>query len=290
MFERSLSERPPESDTMKHRLAPIALILGLLFCGARPAHAEGPIKDPQLEAVIKAILKVKQIDKPVIDEADLKSLFILDARHQEIKDLSGLEKCPNLVEVKLSGNAITSLDPLAELKNIQSLYLSDNQITSLAPLAGLVKLQHLELEKNQLISLDGIEKLENLRSLYLSENQLTSLDPLAGLKKLTSLSLDGNRLTDLGPVKSLRWLSTLRVRGNPITDLTPLSELHELRYTFLEGTAITDLTPLIEMARKDVEGEQRFAPYWRIFLDADKLPSAQLEELKKLGVRVNSKS
>ena len=47
------------------------------------------------------------------------------------------------------------------------------------------------------------------------------------------------------------------------------------------------------MARKDIAGEQRFAPYWRIFIDADKLPEpakAQLEELQKLGVRVNPKS
>jgi hypothetical protein len=46
------------------------------------------------------------------------------------------------------------------------------------------------------------------------------------------------------------------------------------------------------MARKDVEGEQRFAPYWFLYLDVDALPEAakqQVEELKKLGVRVNRK-
>ena len=150
---------------MAHRWAFIALVMGLLSGGVSSVVAEGPIKDPQLELVVKAILKVKQIDKPVIDEADLKSLFILDARNQGIKDLTGLEKCPNLVEVKLSGNEIESLAPLAELKNIQSLSLSSNKIKDITPLAGLVKLQHLELEKNQIAVLTGLEKLDNMRSL-----------------------------------------------------------------------------------------------------------------------------
>ena len=118
---------------MTHRLALMVLMTGLL---AGSAWAEGPIKDPQLELVVKAILKVKQIDKPVIDEADLKSIFILDARNREIKDLSGLEKCPNLVEVKLSGNSIVNLAPLAGLQNIQSLTLSGNQIQISSPSPG----------------------------------------------------------------------------------------------------------------------------------------------------------
>ena len=92
--------------------------------------------------------------------------------------------------------------------------------------------------------------------------------------------------------RSLKWLSTLRLRGNKIQDLAPLGDLNELRYTFLEGNPLSDLGPLVAMAKKDTEGEQRFAPYWRVYLDADKLPDpakAQLEELKKLGVRVNPK-
>ena len=52
---------------MKHILALIVLMFVGITCEASPANAEGPIKDPQLEAVVKAILKVKQIDKTVID-------------------------------------------------------------------------------------------------------------------------------------------------------------------------------------------------------------------------------
>ena len=131
-----------------------------------------------------------------------------------------------------------------------------------------------------------------MRSLYLSENQVTSLEPIAGLKKLNSLLLDKNQVVDLTPVKSLRWLSTLRLRSNKVQDLSPLGELSELRYTFLEGNALGDLGPLVTMAKKDIEGEQRFAPYWRLYLDVDTLSEpakSQVTELEKFGVRVNAK-
>ena len=83
---------------MIDRLTLTWLLLGLATLWASTGRAEGPIKDPQLELVVKAILKVKQIDKPVIEEADLKSIFLLDARNKGIQDLAGQEKCPNLVE------------------------------------------------------------------------------------------------------------------------------------------------------------------------------------------------
>jgi hypothetical protein len=60
----------------------------------------------------------------------------------------------------------------------------------------------------------------------------------------------------------------------------------------LEGNPLKDLAPLVEMARADVEGEQRFAPYWFLYLDVESLPDPakqQVEELRKLGVRINQR-
>jgi Leucine-rich repeat (LRR) protein len=88
----------------------------------------------------------------------------------------------------------------------------------------------------------------------------------------------------------MKWLSNLRIRNNKVADLSPLTGLDDLKFTFLNGNPITDLTPLVTMAKKDVEGPQRFAPYWMLFLDVEALPEAarpQVEELRKLGVRVN---
>jgi hypothetical protein len=49
---------------------------------------------------------------------------------------------------------------------------------------------------------------------------------------------------------------------------------------------------LVEMAKKDVEGSRRFAPFWNIYLDGNPLSddaTKQIEELKQLGVRIHLK-
>jgi internalin A len=57
----------------------------------------------------------------------------------------------------------------------------------------------------------------------------------------------------------------------------------------LEGNKVTDLSVLVAMAKKDFEGQKRFAPFWRIYLKGNPLPDAakaQIEELKKYGGRI----
>jgi hypothetical protein len=116
--------------------------------------------------------------------------------------------------------------------------------------------------------------------------------PIAGQAKLQSLYVDNNRISDLSPIKDLKWVDLLGLKNNQISDLSPLAALTELRYTFLEGNPLKDLAVLVDMAKKDVEGDQRFAPYWFLYVDVDSLPDSakpQVDDLKKLGVRVNVK-
>jgi Leucine-rich repeat (LRR) protein len=128
--------------------------------------------DENLRAVIQEILVKKQINKETIEEADLKTIYFLDAAERGIKDLTGLDKCTNLASIKLPRNEIESVAPLAALKNVQELHLQGNKISDVAPLGEMPKLQYIQLEKNQVAALDGLEKLPNLRSLYLSDNQV----------------------------------------------------------------------------------------------------------------------
>jgi internalin A len=265
-------------------------VLVMTVLAAGQTASAGIFPDKNLETVIKEILKKKQIDKPEIEEADLKTIFFLEADKKGIKDLTGLEKCTNLASVKLPSNEIESIQALAELKNIQTLTLSGNKIADLTPLAGLVKLQLIDVADNQIDKLDALSGLENLRTFWAANNKIVSLEPLAKLSKIQSLILDGNQVESLAPLKDVKWLSTLRLKNNKVADLSPLVGLADLKYTFLNGNPVKDLGPLVEMAKKDVEGEQRFAPYWNVFIDVDALPDAakgQVEELKKLGVRVN---
>jgi Leucine-rich repeat (LRR) protein len=270
-------------------LRSVCLLPLVLICCSSFTLA-GPFADPNLERVIREQLQKRQINKAEIDPADLKGIFFLDARQQGIENLQGLELCTNLADVKLSGNAIQDLSPLAGLKNIQLLMLAQNKISDLQPLKELVKLQFLDLNGNQIQSMQGLEQLTNLRTLYLSQNQISDLTPLQGLRQLRSLYLNENQLQSLAPLAELPWVSTLAIKGNRIADLSPLARYTELRYTFLEGNPLSELATLVEMAEQDANGPRRFAPYWYVYLDEDRLSAtgqAELKKLRELGVRVN---
>ncbi|TWT52306.1 Internalin-A precursor [Thalassoglobus neptunius] len=274
-----------------------ALLLGFLTSFPQSALAEDvSISDPNLERVIRELLKKKQIEKEKIDSADLKTIYIMDARGEGIESLQGLEFCTNLSELMLSENRISDLSPIANLINIQSLSLSKNQIKSVKPLSQLVKLQYIEIEDNQLESLEsleGLEPLTNLRAFYAKGNHISDLSPLAAAEKLVSLNLNDNNVQDLSPIAGLKRISTLGLNNNQVSDFSPIADWKNLHLTMIEGNPIEDLSVFVKMARKDVKGERRFAPYWNLYLDVDSLSEPakkQLERLKKLGVRIKTPS
>src|SRR5437879_12777148 len=81
--------------------------------------AAGPVPDKNLEAAIRATLHDTK-NAPLTD-MDLNNIYVLEAPGKSIKDLTGLEKCKNLMQLKLTSNEISDLKPLRELMNIQSL-------------------------------------------------------------------------------------------------------------------------------------------------------------------------
>src|SRR5690606_16237578 len=112
--------------------------------------------------------------------------------------------------------------------------------------------------------------------------------------KIWSLYLDGNRVTDLEPLKNLRWLSSLDLRGNGVSSLEALSGLTELRFLILDNNRLTDLGVLVQMAEKDAAGEQRFAPFWNLYLGgnppSDEAKTKQVERLRELGAKISLES
>src|SRR3954447_9456539 len=137
----------------------LAALLVLLLPAFARADGPGPVPDKNLDAAIKAALPHHKGD--LTDQA-LGNVFVLDASNKGVTDLTGLEKCPNLAELRLAKNQVVDLKPLAGLKNLQSLNLSGNKIADLAPLAGLTKLQYLEISDNQVADLAPLAKLTEL--------------------------------------------------------------------------------------------------------------------------------
>ena len=250
------------------------------------------IPDKNLEAAVRrSVFEKRDNDKPLTAE-DLEKISTITGRGKGIKDLTGLEHCRALAELVLPDNEISDLAPLKDLKVLQTATLSNNKIKDVKPLETVTALQYLELSGNEVEDLAPLAKLSNMRSLYLSKNKIKDLTPLAKLEKLWSLYLDGNQVEDLKPLAKLPWLSDLDLTGNKVADLAPLSEHDELRHLILNANQVEDLAVLVAMAKKDVEGPKRFAPFWNVYLDGNPLggdAGKQIEELKKLGVRVHKK-
>src|SRR5262245_42406667 len=171
---------------MKRHVIPTLIATAIIFGLVRPAAAE-PFKDANLEAAVRAVLQI-QDPKAALTDAQLMNVFVLNASgkgDKKVKDLTGLEKCKNLLELTLANNEITDLAPLKGLTNIQSLDLANNKITDVAPLAELKKLQRLVLSGNEIAKVDALGGLTTLTSLFLTGNKVSDIKPLGNLTKLS---------------------------------------------------------------------------------------------------------
>lgn len=270
-----------------------SLVVALLgFASA--ASGQELFPDKALEAVVRTQVFEKRNNTQPLTEADVQNIAILNGKGKKIANLAGLEKCRSLAQLELDNNEISDLAPIKELKNIQLLSLKANKISSLAPLADLVNIQYLDITANQVADIGPLKTVAALRNLYASGNQIKDISPLAACKRVYSLYLDGNPIADFKPLAELKDLERLDLHNTGISDLSPLAGLTEWRYLFLTKNKITNLSVLTAMAKKDFEGEKRFAPFWKVYLGdnplSDSAKTAQVAELQKYNVRVNLES
>ncbi len=261
------------------------------FLMTRTAGAGLP--DKNLEAAVRAVIFEKKDNAEEITDDDLKKVFILEGKGKGIKDLSGMEKCVNLLQLNLAKNEIVDVSPLKDIKNLQSLDLSHNKIADAGPIGNIAALQFLELSDNQISSVESLSKLAKLSALYIAGNKISDIAPLAKLERLSSLDLARNQVSDLKPLTNVGILSLLKLSDNQISDISPLAKPLSLNMLLLENNKLTDLAPFVAAAKADAGGEKRFAPFLRLYLTGNPLSDAaktqQLQELKAIGVKVEFK-
>ena len=79
-----------------------------------------------------------------------------------IDDLTGVNRCLNLLKLDLSNNAITDIDLLSSLDLIEDLDLSKNHITDILTLKDLVRLRTLDISFNEIEDLSPLLDLTDL--------------------------------------------------------------------------------------------------------------------------------
>jgi internalin A len=268
---------------LPQQIAPAALAAILLFppTWAGSARAASPFPDKNLEAAIREVLK----HEPKVELTDdkLQNVYILEAPGKDIKDLTGLEKCKNLMQVSLAKNRISDLKPLKDLANLQSLDLADNAIKDIGPLAALKALQFIELSGNQIENLEPLSGLVNVTALYIGRNAIKNIGPLAPLTRLSSLSLPKNQIKDITVLEKVNKLGVLDLSDNRVEDIGALSKQTELRLLIIERNQLKDLKPLVEAAKADTAGPKRFAPYLRLWLEGNPLSGCDLRLMSSMN-------
>lgn len=252
--------------------------------------ARAGLPDKNLEAAVRSVIFDKKDNTAEITDDDLKKVFVLEGKGKGIKDLTGMEKCVNLLQLNLAKNEIGDVSPLKDIKGLQSLDLSNNKIADVAPLGTVTALQFLELSDNQIASVQPLATLSKLSALYIAGNKIADVTPLAKLERLSSLDLARNQVSDLVPLTNVGVLSLLKLSGNQIADITPLAKPLSLRMLLLENNKLTDLAPFVAAVKADADGEKRFAPFLRLYLTgnplSDAAKTAQIEALKAAGVKI----
>ena len=188
------------------------------------------IPDPNLRTAIETALDKVSGDRVTL--TDMANLTELEARHVNIRVLTGLEHATNLTFLGLYDNSIADISPLAGLTNLTSLSLWDNSISDISPLAGLTQLTTLELVHNSISDISPLAGLTQLTTLNLVDNSISDISPLARLTQLTTLNLVDNSISDLSPLVTNAGLGagdTVYVSKNPLSPTSVNTHIPALR-------------------------------------------------------------
>jgi internalin A len=285
-------------ENITHRMVAFAFWTGSVVA-VSVVTAQDPTQDPTqdlfpdkaLEAAVRKEVFEKRYNTDPITAEDVKNISQVVGKGKGIKSLDGLQHCKSLMKLDLENNEIVDLGPLRELKLLQSIDLASNKIQSLEPLVGLTGVQYLHIANNGLEDLTPLGGMVKMQSLYAGGNKFKKLEPILPLKKLWTLDVSVSPIEDPSIIAELKGLQTVNIKGCGIKSLEFVRSLREVRLLIANGNESLDLNPLADACDADAQGDRRFAPYLRLYLDETLLKNegqaAVIARLQKVGVRIN---
>lgn len=193
-----------------------------------------------------------------------------------ITDFSLLSSLPNLRELQLAVQPISSLEGIQQLAGL--IRFEATGCPNLQDVSALYAMQNLEdisLNSCPVDSIQGVQNLPRLRYLHIGNTQVTDLSPLTECDFSASdgigLTIHGTKVEDLSPLAGIPAFSHLNVCGYPPERWMPhventflrsfcgpmgsdetlrqfVQQHPELEEIHIEsGYELTDLTPLLEL-------------------------------------------
>ncbi|MEE9189539.1 MAG: Ser-Thr-rich GPI-anchored membrane family protein, partial [Candidatus Neomarinimicrobiota bacterium] len=179
------------------------------------------IPDANLEAVIRTTLS-----KPLgdITANDLATIESLDGNFKNISNLSGIEYCSNILDLRLAYNNLSNIDQIAVLTTLTGLNLKNNSLSSIIALSGLTNLADLSIEENNISDISSLSSLTNLWYFGFGNNNISDISVLTNMTALTDLSFESNNVSNILSLAGLVYLKYVSIGSNLISDIYPLTQ------------------------------------------------------------------
>lgn len=165
--------------------------------GKRGAHSAAPHRRSG------AISRPSSVASSTTDDLSsffpcLEILFLCDNRLARLEPLQ-LQRLPQLKQLYLFGNDLSSCEGLHDLRRLHTLALDKNRIKAVEPgtLSSCGLLEHLHLDNNRVRDFSEITRCKQLKSLSARSNlfcEVDALRDLSALAKLRVLDLSDNAL------------------------------------------------------------------------------------------------
>ncbi|KAG0500456.1 hypothetical protein HPP92_000528 [Vanilla planifolia] len=187
------------------------------------------------------------------------STCCLDLTSFQLHDLGALEIPEDLVELDLTANRLSKVDPriglLVHLRKLslrqnlfddegieplcgwsavaglQELVLRDNKLKKVPDISIFKRLVVFDISFNEIPSLNGLSKVSSkLKELYVSKNEVTRMEELEHLCELRILELGSNRLRVMENLQTLTnlqelWLGKNRIKTVNLCGLTNIKKI-----------------------------------------------------------------
>ena len=202
----------PKAPEVKAKAAPMPTV---------PAPTEKSVAitfiDPGMEAAVRA-----NLGKPTgtIYDTDAASITYLRAVRFGIEQLVDLQYLPNLSNLYMPFNKITTLADIPPNAKLSSLNVNGNRLTSFAGMPSLPGLGLLSASRNQITTLAGMPSFPLLSELTLESNQITSLAEMPEFPHLTKLLLAHNLLTEVTGLPDVARFEELDLSHNALQSLS----------------------------------------------------------------------
>jgi len=190
-------------------------------------------------------------------------------RSQVEMNLTGLARSPDnlshvFIDLALPEKAIDSIEVLEDFPNIQNINLKGNKISSLASLAKLPHLLTLDASSNNIDAVLDFQPPHckpgdawctgdtnigsTLQEADLSSNIICEIRDLSAHRFLRTLVLDNNKISVISGIESLSHLSVLSLKNNQIETISGLGSL-PLQRLHLDSNKLTRLKNLDNLPR-----------------------------------------